>query len=268
MNPIKLLQIEWYKMRYYRTFWVIMILFFVLQGLTVSSGMLVLEWLKVKVPADSGIDFTKIPLYFFPDIWQNLTYVSVYFKVIPAILVIITISNEFSNRTIKQNIIDGMSRAEFVMSKFLFIVVITAISTLFVVLIGLISGLIYTPSPSLNEIFTDFSFIGAYFLDLLAYLTMAFLIAMLIRRSGLSIALLLLALPIEYIFTANIPDALDAIIPYFPQHAINNLIHFPFSRYAFLEIVDYVPVNMVFTVILYILLFYGLISLKLKKSDL
>ena len=63
------------------------------------------------------INIDRIPLYHFPDIWQNLAWTSGLLKMGVAIMVVVSITNEYTYRTIRQNIIDGMSREEFLLSK-------------------------------------------------------------------------------------------------------------------------------------------------------
>ncbi len=99
---IRFLKIDYKKLKNYRTFWVLTILYFATMGLVTSSGMEFLKWLVSKGADFDRIDILKIPLYHFPDIWQNLTYVSLYFELVLAIVVIVSVTNEFSYKTIRQ----------------------------------------------------------------------------------------------------------------------------------------------------------------------
>ena len=113
---IKLLKIDFKKLRHYRTFWILSILYFTTMGLVTSSGMEFLKWLKSKGADFDEVDILRVPLYHFPDIWQNLTYISTFFQPVLAIIVIISLTNEFSYKTIRQNIIDGFDRKDFLIS--------------------------------------------------------------------------------------------------------------------------------------------------------
>lgn len=265
---IKLLKIDFKKLKNYRTFWVLIILYFATMGLITSSGMEFLKWLVSKGADFDQVDILRIPLYHFPDIWQNITYVSLYFQLVLAIVVIISITNEFSYKTIRQNIIDGMDRKDFLMSKVMMILVLSLASTLFVFLIGLITGLIYTPESDMRFIFDGIEFIPAYFIATFSYLILVMLFAVWIKRAGLAIGLILIYPALEYAFSAALPDALDPMIPYLPQHAINALIKVPFQRYVFMEIQDYVDPVSVLVVIGYIALFIYLAYRNLVKRDL
>jgi len=265
---LKLLAIDLIKLKNYRAFWVLNALYGLL---IVSIPITVIEfmkWLKVQGADFDGFDPMKIPVLHFPDIWQNITYVYTFLKIFLAIVVIISISNEFSYKTVRQNIIDGLSRNDFIKSKVATILMLSTGSTLLVFVTGMLTGLIYTPDIEFAEVFTGIQFVFAYFLDLFAYLLLAFLLTVLLKRSALTVFILLLFTPIEYTITANLPEAIDFLAPYFPLHAINSLISLPFSKYWFQEIQDFVAWESVLVVVAYIGLYLYAIKSKLKKSDL
>ena len=274
---IKLFRIDFKKLRHYRAFWVLLILYFATMGLVTSSGMEFLKWLKSKGADFDEVDILRIPLYHFPDIWQNLTYISTYFQPILAIIVIISLTNEFSFKTIRQNIIDGFDRKDFLISKLLSIFLLALASTLFVFLIGLITGSIYSPENSMRFMFRDVEFIFGYFIAVFGYLMMVMFFAIWIKRAGLAIGLVLIYPALEYAFTGILSgisafndDALASILPYgdyLPVHAFNAIIEIPFPRYVFIEIQDYVDPVQVAVVIGYILLFTWLSYRNLVKRD-
>jgi hypothetical protein len=264
---IKLLKIDYKKLKNYRTFWVLIILYFATMGLVTSSGMEFLKWLVSKGADFDQVDILRIPLYHFPDIWQNLTYVSLFFQLVLAIVVIVSVTNEFSYKTIRQNIIDGMDRKDFLSSKVLMVFMLSLVSAFFVFLIGLITGLIYTPDSEMRFIFTNIEFIPAYFLATFSYLILVLLFAIWIKRAGLAIGIVLIYPALEYAFGASLPDSMDPILPYLPHHAINALIKVPFQRYVFMEIQDYVDILSVLVVCAYIVLFVYLAYRNLVKRD-
>jgi hypothetical protein len=237
-------------------------------GLITSSGMEFLKWLVSKGADFNQVDILRIPLYHFPDIWQNLTYVSLYFQLVLAIVVIVSITNEFSYKTVRQNIIDGMDRKDFLTSKVMMIFVLSLASTLFVFLIGLTTGAIYSPETEMKYIFTNIEFIPAYFLATFSTLLLVMLFSVWIKRAGLTIGIVLIYPALEYGLGASLPNSLDPILPYLPQHAINALIKVPFQRYVFMEIQDYVDPLSVAVVIAYCALFIFLAYRSLVKRDL
>jgi hypothetical protein len=265
---IRLLKIDYKKLKDYRTFWVLIILYFATMGLVTSSGMEFLKWLVSKGADFDKVDILRIPLYHFPDIWQNLTYVSLYFELVLAIVIIVSVTNEFSYKTVRQNIIDGMDRKDFLASKIMMVLVLSLASTLFVFLIGLTTGLIYTPESEMRFMLTGIEFIPAYFMAIFSYLMLVLLFSIWIKRAGLAIGIVFIYPAMEYALGASLPNNLDFIIPYLPQHAINTLIKVPFQRYLFMEIQDYVDPVAVLVVCTYIVLFTVLAYRNLVKRDL
>ena len=115
---LHLLKIDLKKLTSYRTFWVICGLYFFTLAMATASGMEFLKWLASFVEGfGQSININRIPLYHFPDVWQNLAWSSGLLKIMLGIMVLISITNEYSYRTVRQNIIDGLSRREFLLSK-------------------------------------------------------------------------------------------------------------------------------------------------------
>ncbi len=249
---IRLLKIDFAKLKSYRTFWVLIGIYFVFLGIVTMSGMEALEWLAEKGAKIDGFNVEKVPLYHFPDIWQNLTYVAQYFKLLLGIFIIISITNEFTYKTIRQNVIDGMNRAEFIGSKVIFILGLSIVSTLFVLVIGLLMGSIYSPETEMQFMFKHIEFIPAFFLSTFNYLLLVMVIALLIKRAGLSIVILLVYPAMEFILKVPLPDSMEHLTEYLPYSALSNLIDMPFPKYVFMEIRDYVDVKDVIINLIYI----------------
>jgi len=266
---IHLLKIDLKKLTSYRTFWVICGLYFLTLGFTTASGMEFLKWLVSKgAEFGTSININRIPLYHFPDVWQNLTYISGFFKIVLAFMVVISVTNEFTYRTVRQNIIDGMSRTEFLFSKVLTNILLSLMSVAMVFLIALVAGLIYSPVVELGDIVDYLQFFLAYFIEVFAFLSYALMLGLLIQRSGLTIVILFLSHMIEAIVKANIDDQLPGLIQFFPMESISNLIKMPFARYVFQEIQDYVSMTAVAIALVWTFLFNYFGYLKLKKADL
>lgn len=265
---LHLLKIDLKKMMNYRTFWVVCGLYFITLAFTTASGMEFLKWLASLIDGfGQEINIKRIPLYHFPDVWLNLIWFSGLLKIVLSIMVVISVTNEFTYRTIRQNIIDGMSRSQFLFSKVLTNVLLSLMSVVMIFLIGLVTGMIYSPTIDFQNIITDLEFFPAYFLEIFFFLSYALLMSILIKRSGLTIILLLLSQMIEAIITANIDELAPAIIPFFPMRSLWNLIDMPYQRYAFQEIRDYLTFSSVAIVMGWIIIFNLLSYWKLKRSD-
>jgi ABC-2 type transport system permease protein len=266
---LHLLQIDLKKLTSYRTFWIVCGLYFLTIGFSTASGMEFLKWLANTFDKfGSELNINRIPLYHFPDVWLNLVWWSGFFKVLLGIMTVISITNEYTYRTIRQNIIDGLSRWEFLLSKILTNVLLSFASVILVFLIALVTGFIYTPEINLKYVFTDLEFYPAYFLEIFTFLSFALMLGIFIQRSGLTIILLLLSYMLEAIVKANIDDYFPWLVRFFPMESISALVPLPFYRYAFQEIQDYVDPVSVAIALGWGILFNYFSFLKLKRSDL
>jgi ABC-type transport system involved in multi-copper enzyme maturation permease subunit len=270
---LHLLKIDLKKMTSYRTFWVICGLYFLTLGFTTASGMEILKWIASKgAEFGTSININRIPLYHFPDIWQNLIWVSGLLKIVLAVMVVVSITNEYQYRTLRQNIIDGMSRWEFLQSKILTNVLLSLMSVAMILVIALVTGFIYTPQVEWNYFFHGIEFFLAYFLEVFAFLSYALMLGVFVQRSGLTIVLLMLSNMIEAIIKLNLfreayQEQIGWLKQFFPLESISNLVPLPFARYAFQEIQDYVALGAVAIAIVWIFLFNYFSYLKLKRSD-
>lgn len=271
----RLFLIEWLKLKNYKVFWILTGMYFV-GVIMVSSGVqFFLEFLKNHGAEFEGLDPTILPFYDFPDVWHNITYMATYFKIILSFLVVISITNEISYRTIRQNVIDGLSKREFLISKLNFIVILSAVATGVLFIIGLANGLLYSAVTDVKYIFSSLGFLGAYFLEVVTFLTFAFLIGLLLRKAGFAIvSLFMYTLVFEPILIVNfehnpfIPSALAATAPFWPISALNNLIRLPYQRYMFMEVQDYIAWADLAIVIGWLVILVSLIYWVLSRKDL
>jgi ABC-type transport system involved in multi-copper enzyme maturation permease subunit len=265
---LHLLKIDLKKLIDYRTFWVICGLYFITLIAGASSGMELVKWLDRTIEGFGGnINIQRIPIYHFPDIWQNLAWCGGLLKIGLGIMVVISITNEFTYRTIRQNIIDGLSREEFLYSKVLTNVTLSVLSSVGLFIIAVVCGLIYSPEYDFPYGFTGIEFFLAYFLEIFAFLSFALMLGTLINRSGLTIVLLLNSYLIELFIKENVDNYFPGIVPFFPLESIMNLVPMPFARYFLQEIRDYVTLTSVVTALVWTFLFNYFTYLKLKRSD-
>lgn len=265
---LHLLKIDLKKLTSYRTFWVVCGLYFITLAFATASGMEFLKFIARTFEVfGQDLKINRIPLYHFPDVWLNLIWFSGWFKIVLAIMVVISVTNEYAYRTVRQNIIDGMSRKEFLISKILTNILLSLMSVVMIFVIGLVTGLIYSPSVTYGNMFNDLEFFFSYFLEIFFFLSFALLISVLIQRSGLAIILLLLSQMIELIITANLDDDFPGMVRYFPMRSLWLLIECPYPRYVFHEIKDYLDVVPVLVVAGWTALFNYLSYLKIKKAD-
>jgi ABC-2 type transport system permease protein len=271
---LHLLKIDLKKLTSYRTFWVICGLYFLTLGFTTASGMEILKWIASKgAEFGTSININRIPLYHFPDVWQNLIWISGLFKLVLSVMVVISITNEYQYRTVRQNIIDGFSRWEFILSKILTNVLLSLMSVLMIFLIAMVTGLIYTPEIEWTYFFSGMEFFLAYFLEVFAFLSFALMLGIFIQRSGLTIVLLMLSHMIEAIvklnfFRGRLESSMGWLKQFFPLESITNLVPLPFARYAFQEIQDTVSFIAIAIALVWTFLFNYFAYQRLKRSDL
>lgn len=272
---IRLLQIEWLKLKYNRAFWILIAMYALGVTIVCSGGMLFLEFLKNQGVNFDGIDPTILPLYDFPDVWHNIAYVATYFKALLGFVIVISIANEASFRTMRQNIIDGLSKKEFLQTKLLIIGIISLGATLLLFFIGLVTGLIYSHVVASKYIFSNLEFLLAYGLEVYVYLTFALMIALLVRKAGLVIVGLLMYTlifdPVAAKLLEHFPyiwDEIRFLKDYLPITSLNNLIHVPFLKYAFQEIQDYISMKELTIVMGWLVANVSLSYWILKKRDL
>lgn len=265
---LHLVRIDLKKLTSYRTFWVVCGLYFITLAFSTASGMELLKLLARMVDDfGSKLNIDRIPLYHFPDVWLNLIFFSGFFKIVLGIMTVISITNEYQYRTLRQNIIDGLSRWQFLATKILTNLMLSFLSVLMIMSICFITGLIYTPEINWNFVFADMEFLFAYLLEIFAYLSFALMLGVLVQRAGLTIILLLLSRMLEIIVRENIDDVLPGVVPFLPLESIGNLVPLPFTRYAFQEIRDYLTFESLAIAAGWTFLFNYFSYLKLKHSD-
>lgn len=236
---LKLLSIEFFKLRNTKYFWVLSGLFSVfLLSVPIASKAL-LDYIEKKGgKIVQQLTPGELPLFDFVDIWQNLTWVYMNFSLFLGFIMVISICNEFSFGTIKQNIIDGMSRREFLWSKISLIIGLSVVFSFMVFIIGLIMGFMWSPVKEFTFIISHIEFIPAYCLHLIAFQLFCLVVSLLVKRSGIVIALLTFYVyVIEPIATSIIQYyyKLEWLANLFPAKAMGNIIPLPFGKYILQE---------------------------------
>ncbi|HAA11297.1 MAG TPA: hypothetical protein DCE41_06170 [Cytophagales bacterium] len=253
---MNLLKLEFRKLKGYRPFWVLLILHygFLFIGMASLSGILSqIEF------SGQGFSFTKRALYAFPDVWQNLGFTAKWFASFLGILVINSLTNEYSYRTNRQNIIDGLSRTQFVTSKVLLVFTMALLGTVFLWLAGTILG---ATNSSFKGYFTGWSFLGGYFVSVAGFYMFCLFIGILVRRAAPAILVLLgYATIMQGLYRWKLPEPL---LSYRPLKAFGSLVQEPFRRYIpldtdamFGELVDYVPLDSLVASLVWLGVFMG-----------
>lgn len=262
----------------YKVFWILIGLYF----LFLILGILMAEFMINSIVNDMNrhlpIPIPHVTIYFFPWIWQNITYFATfrYVLIFPAIIIIILITNEFTYRTIRQNVINGLNKSEILISKLLLIVLISLIITVLLFFGILVLGFSHTANPDAGMIFDKISFIPGFFFTMLTFLIFAFFFGFLIRNTGLSIALFTLYVfivePIVYYFLKSPLVFKNGISTYLPVNSILRITEYPaipvLKQIMGVNLQDSVTAGSCLIALLYAALMVGIVWWIMAKKDL
>ncbi|MBQ0735747.1 ABC transporter permease [Aquimarina celericrescens] len=233
---LRLLNIEFQKLRYNKAAKVITITYFVLITFIALIASIEFNFAGVKFRiADQGI-------FNFPYIWHFNTFIGAWAKLFLAIVIVSMMANEYSHRTLKQNLIDGLSKKEFIGSKFLTVLVFSLVSTLFLFIVSMILGLSFSDYNEFSIIFSDLEYMVAYFVKLIGFFAFCMFLGILVKRSAFALGFLFIWWIVENIIYAVLKfkvfkgtDIADNIVQFFPLESMDNLIGEPFSRLNFIQ---------------------------------
>lgn len=173
----RLLKLEYLKNLNYRPFKIFAGLYFIILIALLFIGLVDFDILGIK------INLKEQGMYNFPGVWNFTTYIVGLLKIFLGCIIVFSICQEFSNRMFKQNIIDGLSREEFIFSKLLTILVFSGFSTLFVFAVAFILGKSYSETQDSELIFREIYFVFNYFLMLVSFFSFLMFLSFLFRKS-------------------------------------------------------------------------------------
>lgn len=267
---IRLLKIELLKLKYSRYFWILFGLFLIVL-VSIPAGIQGLRAFILQGPL-GNMPYAKnqFPLFDFEDIWQNLTWLFKLATVFLSALVVINVSREFSSKTARQNIIDGLSRKEFIISKVLLIVFVASIVTLFTLILGLIFGFAYSPVKGADFIFKNISFLGGYWLHLIHDMFLAMTVALLVRKPGIAVMTLIFYTLIDWALYVTVAEYFNfpGLAKLLPNAATKNLIELPFSKYALQKVNDSLQWENIAISLVYVGVLYAVNQWIMNKRDL
>ena len=223
-----LLRTEWLKMRGYKAFWwmtaIIALsypgvnyIFYRIYSEVVSQGGTKAQMVKMLI----GTPFT------FPEVWHTVAYASSLFIFIPAIAVIMFITNEYTFKTHRQNIIDGWSRQQFLTSKLIDVALVALLTTMLYTLVALIIGFVNRGENTAN-IWEQSNYIALFSLQAFSQLSIAFLIAFLTRKAFVALGIFVFYYVIvDPLFSGYAKVKLNDIGRFMPLEISDRLIPVP-----------------------------------------
>lgn len=265
----RLIKIEWAKFRKNNVI-ILLTTFFCLFLPTSLYFATIMPTLPAMFPS-------KDSFFQFPGIWKYIGYsgnwMTFFFLGVVAIYLV---SIEVNNKTMRQSIINGLSRKDFFLSKVLSVTIISIGATIIYALLGIIIGIINTDDVTFSKIFDNSFAIPRFFIMTLGYLSFALFIVLWIRKSGIAIFLyisygIIIEPLIRYGIIEKVSDS--GITNYFPLNVFEDLMPNPAFSFA-----ENIPTNVNFNYLLtyteatiysivYIVIFFALSYLSIIKKD-
>lgn len=181
--------------------------------------------------ADQGI-------FNFPYIWHFNTYIAAILKFFLAVVIVSMMANEYTYGTLKQNLIDGLSKKEFIQSKLLTVILFALGSTIFIFIMSMILGLSFSSYDEAGIIFSDLEYLLAYFIKLVAFFSLCLFLGILVKRSAFALGFLLVWFFAEGIIFGLLrwlvfssTEQVQKVTAFLPLESMSNLIKEPFTRF-------------------------------------
>jgi ABC-type transport system involved in multi-copper enzyme maturation permease subunit len=185
-----IIRTEWLKLKNYLAFWLLLL------ATAISypgiNAIVYFGYDESTKPKNQSGQLLKMLLgnpFHFPEVYHTTAYLSSFFTFIPAIVVIMLITNEYQFKTHRQNIIDGWQKQTFIWGKFISVLLISILVSLFFFAVATGIGFIATPDTSTVSLFTKGKYIGLFFLQIFTQLSFAFLLGLLVRKAFIAYGL-------------------------------------------------------------------------------
>ena len=228
---LRLINLELQKLWLNKTSRVLIFISFIL-----PFTVLILSSIKINFFGFFTLELGELGIFNFPIIWHITTFFASYFKFFFAIVVVSMIGNEYSNKTLKQNLIDGLSKKEFILSKFYTIVFFSLVATVLIGVATLFIGLYYSSYTEIAIIFRETSYLLAYFVKLVGFFSLCLGFGMLVKRSAFALAFLFILFIVEWLVFWGAYEVFGntemawKVKRFLPLESMYSLIDQPFQR--------------------------------------
>lgn len=224
---LHLLKIEWLKLKNYRTFWILLAISIISIP---AFNYVIYDVMDNSFPKINGKSLLGSP-FAFPDVWQTVSFNSGLLLLIPAVLIMTLVTNEFTYKTHRQNVIDGLSRSQFINVKLLEVFLLSLFMTVIVFLTTLAFGYFGNSPRAGVSIFGEVRFTGFFFVEMLSYSMIAFVISMFVKRAGLAMGIFFIYMIMEQFAVAILRNIYKVkLVDYFPQEVTDMLIPRPYGQ--------------------------------------
>ena len=256
---LALIKIEWLKIKKYPAFWWMLgIVVLAYPGLNM---ILYYAYSEATTGKEMTNNIAKLLLgnpFSFPETWHTVAFFSSVFVLLPSILVIMLVTNEYTFKTHRQNIIDGWSRKQFITSKLFDVLIVSMVATLVYMVVAVCYGL-YADSSSMNRWNEQLQYIPLFLLQTFSQLSIAFLLGYLIKKAFIALGVFLFYyMIVENICVGYATFKLNDIGRFMPFEMSDRLIPRPafFSNWgkdakaSYLRALDAIPEHILYTVLL------------------
>lgn len=270
---LKIFRTEWLKIRNYPAFWLVM-----LMTMLSYPGVNYLLWndyqdMIAKEKATGKM--VKMLLgnpFTFPEVFHTSAFLSSIFVFIPALVVIMLITNEYTYKTNRQNIIDGWSRDKFLLAKLLDVITISLLVSLLCSVVAYVVGQVAT-EKEVEHMWKEVKYLPLFALQTFSQLSIAFLFGFIIRRSFIALAVFMF----YYIILENAAVGFlrikaNDIGRYLPLEISDRLIPLPafigrYNEKAYQASLGQINIHVVYTIIL-IVVTWGICYIVNRRRDL
>src|SRR5580693_7217529 len=184
-----IIKTEWLKIKKYPAFWWVMgITALTYPGINFMFHRIFLQITSNENRAGKIVQALLGNPFALPEAWRTMAYFSSLFVFIPAIVIIMLITNEYTYKTNRQNIIDGWSRANFMTGKLIDVIIMSVIITLLYAAVALIIGLTNTTDPAAARFGLSY-YAALFLLQSFSQLSLAFLVGFLVRKSFIALSI-------------------------------------------------------------------------------
>lgn len=262
----QLLAIEWMKLKNYRAFWILLCIYI---ATILGANYIIYRIQEVIYAEKQAKGFVMLlgnPPYAFPTVWQAVAHVSSWLLFIPGLIMIMSVTNEYSFKTHRQNIIDGWTRRQFITAKIMTAFLLALLSVIVVALAAVIFGFM---QGNAAFSFEGFSYIGYFLLQAISYIMVALLMGILFKRGGLSIGVFFAySLVLEQIIVMLLNRYANYSGRYLPLESTDMQVPFPILWKVVNRLLNNTPnYTAIFVVSLVYLAAYLIIAVKKFQTD-
>lgn len=222
----KLLEIEWLKFSTNSLVRLIVVVYILMSTFIILMGKSLFKNVGPQFPSTDVF-------YEFPTVWDYQGYVGNWtVSMLLGFLVIYMITNEVTYKTMRQNIINGLTRFEYLLGKLSVIVVLSFFATVLYWISSFIYGMTHTPGFDWELAF-DNNWAGFRFMLMsLGYLIMAALIAFVVRRGTLALMIYFVYILIAEFLLRMLQFYYirNRAILFWPENSIEDLMPLPLLK--------------------------------------